>query len=71
MPTPRKNRAASALGKLARGKRKKLTPAALLQRRSALAKARERRHPKPLDEHDFQLPPGPVHPQSPDDLATE
>lgn len=71
MPTPRKNRAASALGKRAKGKRKTLTPAALLQRRAALATARSRRHPKPLDEHDFQLPPGPVHPRPEDELAPE
>lgn len=71
MTAPRKNRAASALGKRAKGKRKTLTPAALLQRRAALAKARAQRHPKPLDEHDFQLPPGPMRSQDPDELAPE
>ena len=46
MPSAKKNPAASALGKLAKDKRKTLTPAALKQRRKAsqnAAKARKRR----------------------------
>jgi len=55
---PKKNAAAVALGKRAKGKPKTLTPAALQQRRKAGFRKAEA-----LPDQHFQLPPGPLPPK--------
>lgn len=53
-----KNAAAVALGKMGKGRKKTLTPAARKQRQEASQKALAKRLAK--DDRHFQLPPGPV-----------
>ena len=55
---PKKNPSAVALGKLGKGRRKTMTPAAVEARRQT---ARTRRKVvKPLSDEEVQLPPGPL-----------
>lgn len=60
IPQSSKHPAAVALGKLGKGRRKTMTPAALEARRQTARSRRKAGAEKPLRDDEVQLPPGPL-----------